>query len=66
MQQIRNYEMSIHYQWADESRTIIKVTLDDDSEYWVPTDPGNRHYAEILEQGIEPEPPEPVKEQPSD
>jgi hypothetical protein len=51
--------MAITYQWANESRTVIKVTLEDGSEYWVPTDPGNRHYAEILEQEIEPLPPEP-------
>lgn len=46
------------YQWTDETETTIKVTLDNGDEYWVPTDPGNRHYAEILEQEIEPEPPE--------
>lgn len=56
----------IRYQWADENNTTIKVTLDDGSEYWVPTDPANRHYAEILEQEIEIEPYEPMKEQPSD
>lgn len=48
--------MAIRYQWTDETETTIKVTLEDGTEAFVPTDPANRHYAEILEQEIEPEP----------
>ena len=50
------------YRYADEANTIIKVTLDDGSEYWVPTDPANRHYAEITEREIPIEPYQPPEE----
>jgi hypothetical protein len=42
----------MRYQWCNAEHTVIKVTDDDGDEYFVPTDPGNRHYAQILEDEI--------------
>ena len=43
----------MQYQWMDAAHTTIKVTDDDGNEYFVPTDPANRHYAQILEEQVE-------------
>tara|TARA_R100001129_G_scaffold159823_1_gene124185 strand:- start:288 stop:452 length:165 start_codon:yes stop_codon:yes gene_type:complete len=36
-------------QYTTEEKTVIKATIDD-TEMFVPLDPANRHYAEILKQ----------------
>ena len=39
-------------QYANESRTSIKRTIDDGSVVFVPVDPDNMDYAEIVEKGM--------------
>jgi hypothetical protein len=39
-------------QYANESRTSIKRTMDDGSVVFVPVDPDNMDYAEIVEKGM--------------
>ena len=36
-------------QYTEEDKTVIKATIDG-TEMFVPNDPDNRHYAEILKQ----------------
>ena len=36
-------------QYTEEDKTVIKATIDG-REMYVPLDPANRHYAEILKQ----------------
>lgn len=43
------------YVWLDAEHTTIRVTTDEGEELFVPTDPGNRHYAAMLAEEIEPE-----------
>ena len=44
------------FHWANADQTLIVMTDDEGQEYWIPTDPANRHYSFILEEGIEPDP----------
>ena len=42
------------YQYSTPDNKIIKVTLDSGIEYFVPVEPSNSHYAEILAKNITP------------
>jgi arylsulfatase A-like enzyme len=52
------------FRWANADNTLIVMTDDEGQEYWIPTDPANRHYAFVLEEGITPDPFVPPEEQP--
>ena len=51
------------YQWADAEQTTLRRTDGEGNVVWIPTDPGNRDYAEFLSSGataaayVEPPPP---------
>ena len=51
------------YEWADAEQSSLKRTDADGNVAWVPTDPGNRDYAEFLSSAataaayVPPEPP---------
>ena len=58
------------YQWTNSEQTCLRRTDADGSVVVVPTDPGNRDYAEFLSSGAEaapyvepPPPPEPTTEE---
>ena len=56
------------YEWSDAEQTTLQRTDADGNVAFVPTDPGNRDYAEFLSSGataaayVPPEPPEPPPE----
>ena len=62
--------MSYTYEWANAEQTELKRTAEDGSVAFVPSDPGNRDYAEFLSSGATaadyvapPAPPEPTPEE---
>ncbi len=62
--------MSYTYTWSDTEQTSLKRTDADGNVAFVPTDPGNRDYAEFLSSGTTaaeyvapPAPPEPTTEE---
>lgn len=40
-----------NYEWTDADQTSLKRTDAEGNVAWVPTDPGNRDYAEFLSSG---------------
>ena len=58
------------YEWTDDEQSNLKRTDAEGNVTFVPTDPGNRDYAEFLSSGATaedyvapPEPPEPTTEE---